>query len=211
MSRHAPELLLFMIGVLLLTLGHQYANGDQIIQYATALVGLAGVLAGMLLTFKRVRTAGPSMVLGESEVASGDLEVAVRQLSANYDLLRRQVSQGFVLAGLTMIAGVFVILAGAFGEEFGLTAKAGATSVVVGGVVEIVSGLGFFLFKQTFNRLNMISDRLHETWRLLAAFKKAQDLPEEKRADVTIRLIELLVAAPPIPAAIAAAAGAAVA
>ena len=76
-----------------------------------------------------------------------------------------------------------------------MTAKAGSSSVVVGGVVEVVSGLGFFLFKQTFERLNVTSDRLHETWRLLAAFKKAEALPEEKRSDVTIRLIELLVAA----------------
>ena len=67
-TRHAPEMLLFAIGVFLLTFGHQYSGGDPIIIYSSALVGLALVVAGMLLTFRRVRVAGVSMQVGESTV-----------------------------------------------------------------------------------------------------------------------------------------------
>jgi hypothetical protein len=57
----------------------------------------------------------------------------------------------------------------------------------------------FFLFKETYKRLNTTSDRLHEMWKILAAFKKAEGLPEEQRTNVTMRLIDRLVEMPPLP------------
>lgn len=193
-----PELLLFSIGLVVLLIRWQVESDnpavkpDPIVKYSTVIVGLALIIAGMVLTFRRSEQREP-LALTAQDVASGDLELAVKQLGANYDLLRRQVSQGFAFAGLAMVAGVFVVLAGAFGNLFGLTATRDGTTLVVGAVVEVVSALGFYLFKNTFDRLNVTSDRLHDTWKLLAAFKKAESLPEEKRTEVTVRLIEQLV------------------
>jgi hypothetical protein len=62
--------------------------------------------------------------------------------------------------------------------------------------VEAVSGLGLYLFKETFKRLNSTSDRLHEMWKILAAFQKAETLSEEKKSEVIVSLISKLVETP---------------
>jgi hypothetical protein len=63
-------------------------------------------------------------------------------------------------------------------------------------VIETISGIGLYLFRSTFNRLNRNSDVLLETWKILAAFKKADSLPEDRRADVQVELIQRLVGTP---------------
>ena len=99
-----------------------------------------------------------------------------------------------------MALGIFVILAGSVGELFGFTAQGGRLTTVAGIIVEAVSGLGLYLFKQTFQRLNVTSDRLHDTWKILTAFRKAETLPEGKKAEVICSLISRLVesSGPPI-------------
>ena len=157
-------------------------------------------LAGITLLFRDLSRPG----IPESEldiVDSSDIEHAVRQLGKNYDILRRQTTQGFVLAGTLMAMGILVILAGSLGEMFGFTKAASNLTTVAGVVVEAVSGLGLYLFKETFRRLNSTSDRLHEMWKILAAFKKAESLPDEKKSEVTISLINKLVEMPVIKAA----------
>ena len=69
-----------------------------------------------------------------------------------------------------MALGILVILAGSLGEMFGFTKTASNLTTVAGVVVEAVSGLGLYLFKETFKRLNVTSDRLHDMWKILAAF-----------------------------------------
>ena len=125
-----------------------------------------------------------------------DFEHAVRQLSRNYDVLRRQATQGFVLAGTFMTLGILVILAGSVGEMFGFTKEGSDITTVAGVVVEVISGLGLYLFKQTSERLNITSDRLHDTWKILMAFSKAEALPEEKKSEVIAALITKLVESP---------------
>ena len=157
-------------------------------------------LAGIALLFRDLGQLAPS----DSEldiVGSSDIEHAVRQLEKNYDILRRQATQGFVLAGTFMALGILVILAGSLGEMFGFTEAAGNLTTVAGVIVEAVSGLGLYLFKETFKMLNSTSDRLHHMWRILAAFQKAETLPDEKKSEVIISLINKLVEAPAITVA----------
>jgi hypothetical protein len=158
-------------------------------------------LAGIALLFRDLgRSAAVESELDLS-VGSSDIEHAIRQLGKNYDILRRQATQGFVLAGTFMALGILVILAGSLGEMFGFTKAASNLTTVAGIVVEAVSGLGLYLFKETFKRLNSTSDRLHETWKVLAAFRKAETLPDEKKSDVIISPINKLVEIPPLPVA----------
>ncbi|MHC5056120.1 MAG: TRADD-N-associated membrane domain-containing protein [Planctomycetota bacterium] len=124
------------------------------------------------------------------------IEHAVDQLSKNYDILRRQATQGFMLAGAMMTLGVLVILAGSVGEMFGFTKTVSNLTTISGVVVEAVSALGLYLFKETFRRLNITSDRLFEMWKLLAAFKKKDDLPDDKRPEAVLALITKMVNTP---------------
>ena len=132
-------------------------------------------LAGIALLFRDL--SRPNFAESELDVVgSSDIEHAVRQLGKNYDILRRQATQGVVLAGTFMALGIL----GSLGEMFGFTKAASNLTTVAGVVVEAVSGLGLYLFKETFKRLNSTSDRLHEMWKILAAFQKAETFPDEK-------------------------------
>jgi hypothetical protein len=152
-------------------------------------------IAGIFLLFKDLGKESDTVSL-ESSVGSSDIETAAAQFGKNYDILRKQATQGFVLAGTFMAMGILVILAGSLGEMFGFTSSASNLTTIAGVVIEVVSGLGLYLFKETFKRLNSTSDKLHEMWKLLAAFKKAENLPGEKKTEVTINLINKLVEQP---------------
>jgi hypothetical protein len=152
-------------------------------------------LAGVVITFLELRSDAPAELISMSSERS-DLEHTIRQLGRNYDLLRRQTTQGFILAGTFMALGICVILVGSVGELFGFTKEGANLTTVAGVVVEAISGLGLYLFNQTFKQLNAISDRLHETWRVLAAFAKADGLPEDKKSEVVATLITKLVEPP---------------
>jgi hypothetical protein len=147
-------------------------------------------LAGIVMMFLELKAQGREAVnIGSSPAETADLEHAVSQLSKNYDILRRQATQGFILAGTFMALGICVILAGAVGDMFGFARQGLNLTTVAGIVIEVVSGLGLYLFDKTFKELNTTSERLHKTWRILAAFKKAEALPEERKAEALISLI----------------------
>jgi len=153
-------------------------------------------LSGIVLLFKESsRSLDTDADLGLSP-GSSDIEHTVIQLGKNYDILRKQAIQGFMLAGTFMALGILVILAGSLGEMFGFSKTAGNLTTVAGIIVEVVSGLGLYLFKETFKQLNSTSDRLYEMWKILAAFKKADTLPDDKRSEVVVALINRLVAVP---------------
>ena len=111
----------------------------------------------------------------------------------HYDILRQQATQGFILAAIFMALGVLVILTGAVGDMFGFKKEASNLTTVAGVVIEAISGLGMYLFNRTFQQLNTTSDRLHDLWRLLAAFKRAEALPDGPRSEVITNLINRLV------------------
>lgn len=170
-------------------------KAPDIIDYLGIGFGFLVTIAGILLLFRNLGQTEDA-VLEESYTDSSDIEHAVAQLRKNYDILRKQTTQGFMLAGTFMALGILVILAGSLGEMFGFTKTAGNLTTIAGVVVEAVSALGLYLFKETFKQLNSTSDRLYEMWKLLAAFRKAEELPEEKKAEVVIGLIDRLVEFP---------------
>lgn len=155
-------------------------------------------LAGISLMFRELRVG--NSVVGNREVSvaeSSDLEMAVSQLGKNYDILRQQATQGFILAAIFMALGVLVILTGAVGDMFGFKKEASNLTTISGIVVEAISGIGMYLFNRTFQQLNVTSDRLHDLWKLLAAFKRAEALPEGPRTEVITGLINKLVESAP--------------
>lgn len=154
--------------------------------------GGALTLAGLLFMAVEVRRVRTPMVDVQAAVSSSDLELTIQQLAKNLDIQRGQASQGFIAALGMMVLGTGVILAGAVGPLFGI-GNASELTTVAGVIVEVISGLGMVLFRRTSARLNKTSESLLEIWKLFAAFKHAETLPEAERTQVQIRLISRLV------------------
>ena len=150
-------------------------------------------LIGLCMLFVATEGTGALEQVQQEAAAAIDLKHAVDQLAKNYDILRRQATQGFILASAFMILGLVVIAAGAVGEMFGFSAEHSNLITVAGVIVEATSILGLYLFKQTSNQLNSTSVQLSEMWRILAAFRKAETLTDERRSQVTETLIYRLV------------------
>jgi hypothetical protein len=182
--------------VLFALIGTSNTQAPSGLLYVGASVGVIIVLGRLILEFFEIHRGDASDINGLLTSNITDLGHAVTQLAKNYDILRRQATQGFVLAGVFAVLGVFVIVAGSVGDLFGFTAHTSNLATVAGVVIEVVSGLGFYLFNNTFKRLDATSDRLHETWRILTAFKEADALPDDKKAKVIVTLIERMVEPP---------------
>ena len=79
--------------------------------------------------------------------------------------------------------GLIVILVGALGQMFGLTTQTGNLSVVAGVIVEFINATALLVYRQNFQRLNSISDKLNDTWKILTAFKQVKELGDKTHAD----------------------------
>ncbi|MCW5206615.1 hypothetical protein VU08_06770 [Desulfobulbus sp. F5] len=194
--KRSPGLNLVLIGFtvifLIANLALKHNTSPQII-YLTFAFSFLVALSGIVLMFGEMRKENLALEATSSVATASDLEMAVTQLGKNYDILRQQATQGFMLAAIFMALGVLVILTGAVGDMFGFKKEASNLTTVAGVVVEAISGLGMYLFNRTFQQLNTTSDRLHELWKLLAAFKRAEALPENDRRTVIVDLIKKLV------------------
>ncbi len=197
-TQSSISLTLIMIGscvvLFIFFLTRDYKEASSLAYLGVGL-GFLLVVTGIVMLFVRLKTARTESS-EDLAVNATDLEVAVRQLGMNYDILRTQATYGFILAGAFMALGIVVILLGSVGEMFGLTHQGSNLTTIAGVVVEVVSGLGLYLFKQTFQQLNTVSDRLHETWKVLTAFRKADLLPDEQRPEVMTSLIQRLAGLP---------------
>jgi hypothetical protein len=119
-------------------------------------------ITGIVLLLVQIRRNDNASPVESLALTSSVLEHAVSQLGKNSDILRRQTTQGFLLAGTVLALGVCLILAGSVGDMFGLTKQGSNLVTVAGVVVEVISGLGLYLFRETFRQLNVVSDRLHD-------------------------------------------------
>ena len=87
-----------------------------------------------------------------------------------------------------------VSLAGSAGQLFGFTAAGSNLTTVAGIIMEFISATSVLIYRLNFNRLNETSDRLDATWRVLTAYRLAESLPDEKKTEATLRLIDALIA-----------------
>ena len=161
--------------------------------YLVFAFGCALTLAGLgFMAVELRRIGGPSTTV-QSAVSSSDLELTIQQLAKNLDIQREQASHGFIAALVMMVLGTGVILAGAAGHMLGTSGTSSRLTTVAGVIVEVISGLGMVLFRSTSARLNKTSESLLEIWKLFAAFRHTETLPDAERTQVQIRLIGRLV------------------
>jgi len=161
-------------------------------------LAVALVLAGIFMMFHQLRS-DERVALPMSQPAdqsSGQPEYTVAQLSKNYELLRRQTTQGFILSGVFMALGLLVILSGSAGKLFGFASQGGNLATVAGLLMEFISGTSLLVYRINFNRLNETTDKLDGAWRILTAHRLAQSPPEERRAEATLRLVDALLKSP---------------
>ncbi|HYW13981.1 MAG TPA: hypothetical protein VE871_18600 [Longimicrobium sp.] len=169
--------------------------------YLVFAFGSALTLAGLAFMAVELRRIGTPTVDVQSAVSASDLELTIQQLAKNLDIQRVQASQGFIAALAMMVLGTGVVLAGATGHLLGIAGSASTLTTVAGVVVEMISGLGMVLFRSTSSRLNKTSESLLDIWKLFAAFRHAETLPEAERTQMQIRLISRLVGLEGIEAA----------
>jgi Na+/melibiose symporter-like transporter len=182
---------LIVIGCLLLFSIRSSDSTSPIFYGFAVLLGLI-VLAGILMTFHQLRRAEIQVEQEPLPESSDQLEHAVTQLSKNYELLRRQSTQGFILASVFMLLGLIVILSGSVGQLFGFASTSSNLTSVAGIISEFISGTALLIYRINFKRLNETSDKLQQMWKMLTAYRLTAKLPEEQKATATMSVINAL-------------------
>ena len=198
LRRHTWGPFLITVGAYVLFVSRQADRILDLMDMIRAGLAVALVLAGILMMFSQLWSdEGTALSAGQfADQNSSQPEYTVAQLSKNYELLRRQTTQGFILSGVFMALGLLVILSGSAGNLFGFTSQGSNLTTVAGVIMEFISGTSLLIYRINFNRLNETTDKLDGAWRILTAHKLAQDLPEDRRADATLRLVDALLKSP---------------
>jgi hypothetical protein len=165
-----------------------------VVQVVTLSLSGILVLGGMLVTYLGVIREGAGVRPPPS--TSGDLGLAVEQLSRNYEWVRSQTMYAFFLSASFMALGLFVILLGSARSVLGLGEGTNNLTTVAGILAEFISATALVLYRSSSVRLNDISTRLHETWRILAAYRLVKDLPETDQKEALLPLITALAGTP---------------
>ncbi len=181
--------------LLLYYTGLSSSDSKTITVWQSIIIGVAIVLSlsGVAMMFVQLRGSDQALAINERPESYREADYIVRQLSQNYQILRNQTSQGFYLSSVFMTVGMMMIIASLFGSSFGLQ-NTGTNLTTLGGILlEFISGTALLIYRLNFKRLNETSDKLDAAWRILAAYKLTEGLPEEKKSEATLKLIEALV------------------
>ena len=126
-----------------------------------------------------------------------EFRLAIDELQKNYQSLRTQTNLAFAVSAGCVVVGTSVILLGAlmllgvFGDsEIGN----GMITTLTGVVVEVVSGIGMYLYNLTFKRMNDVSDRLQSNLKLQMLFDQAEQIPNETERTRTVQALIVKVA-----------------
>jgi hypothetical protein len=175
--------------LLRMNLGGQWAIGSRLALAGTLIV--AGVV--IMLVQISPKPASTSLAERADDASMEGLGRLNRQLANNYDLLRRQTTQGFTIILILMCLGVVVIFAGVFGATFGVATDVKVVVSLAGTVVEVLASTTLVVYRLNFKRLNETTESLEKNWRILSAYGLVGSLPHDQRAKATIMLIQSLV------------------
>ena len=113
----------------------------------------------------------------------------VRELREYYVISKRQATNAFSASLIVCFLGVVIYIAGivAFivSEENALL-----LTTVAGTIVEVISGLFFWLYKYAINQLNIYHQRLGVTEKYLTAICLVDKMEQDKRDDMYRYIIE---------------------
>ena len=183
---------LVILGLVLIYILLQSTRSFDLIAYLSIIIAIILILAGINMADTELQIDN----IEKLPESSTEIEQAITQLNRNYNILRNQTSNGFSIAVIFMFLGLIVILIGSLGVMFGYASKGDNLTLTAGIILEFISGASLVIYDKNFKRLNLISDNLNETWKILAAFKKAETLtdgPDDVRTKVKIDLINALI------------------
>jgi hypothetical protein len=103
----------------------------------------------------------------------------------------------FFLSASFMALGLFVILLGSARSLLGWGEGTSNLTTIAGILAEFISATALVLYRSSSVRLNDVSTRLHETWRILAAYRLTKDLPDTDQKDALLPLIAALAGTQP--------------
>jgi len=179
---------LVVAGIFLIYLGQRSSVGAVVNVPASFLI-FSGVALMYRLIGQPVKLSAKTMEATETN----DADYVVKQLSRNFEILPGQTTLGFILSGLFMSIGLMLIAFSLLAPSFGINAAGVEKLGIVAGIItEFISGTAMVLYRVNFTRLNEVSDKLDDAWRVLAAFKLTAELPEEQKALATLTLINSL-------------------
>jgi hypothetical protein len=169
-------------------------NGSTVIVISA--LSICMVVAGIVLAGIHVSQRSYSRSMEAMLAVRDDFGLGFTQLTKNYQILRIQTLIGFLIAGFTLLMGAIVILAGAFGQLFGLTAQGSNLTIVAGVISDFIAGVAIAFFKLSFDRLSDTSDRMLQTLIALSAVQQAEGLSDEDRPRLIVDIIRAMVGLP---------------
>lgn len=121
------------------------------------------------------------------------VRINVNNLEEYYDLVKKSNSKSFYTALIMSIIGVIIML---FGVGIGIGNQSNLTSLAVasGLIVEIISGLLFYLYNRTIIQLKDSHDSLINVQNVLLSFKVIEQITDEdKKSEVLKQMIDGLI------------------
>lgn len=149
--------------------------------------------AGISDSIARLSKADPRDVQG---IAASQLELLAAYHQIVLAQSRRSFSWALVGSGLGLM---FFIAAAAFALVTGVT-LASVVPLVSGAVVEIISGVVFYLYGQTASQLSSFHNRLEVLQRYLLANSLCETLEGDDRSKARSALIQVISQPPSMPA-----------
>ncbi|WP_327099573.1 hypothetical protein OIE68_12695 [Nocardia vinacea] len=123
-------------------------------------------------------------------------EVAASQLAISndyYESVLRQASRSFVAAIVSAGVGLLFFVCSVAFAMISHNLDAALISSLAGGIVEVISGLNFWLYGRTALQLDAFHLRLERTQRYLLANSMSSNLSEDARSQVIADLVRAMV------------------
>ena len=115
----------------------------------------------------------------------------VSELREYYVISKRQANRAFTSTLVICVLGFVVFIVGivlsAMTEQ-----ELALYTTISGGIVEVISGLFFWLYKSTTNQLNLYHERLGYTEKYLTAMQLAENMSPERKDETYRYIIEMV-------------------
>jgi hypothetical protein len=144
---------------------------------------------------KKVHLVGVKRTVNSSKHFDTLVSINISNLEEYYDLVKQSNQRSFTVSLSMSILGVLLILTGLaysflIGNDNNITYLAAASGIVV----ELISGLLFYLYNRTVIQLKDYHDSLLDVQNILLSFKLIDDLKDEEHKSATMKqMIEFLV------------------
>jgi hypothetical protein len=134
---------------------------------------------------ERVATSDPSNI---QEVAASQLSI----ISRIYENVLSQAQQSFRAALVAAAIGLVFLLAAIGFLLVQSRTDVATVSVIIGALVEVISGINFYLYAKTSQQLSSFHLRLDQTQRLLLANSVCENLEGDIKASTRAKLVHVI-------------------